>query len=109
MGPVRLGELPAQGQGRRVTKASQSKFGFIDKLFDFLCLVLAEPRTTQQLLEVTSYKPDTIYGYLRKGEEHGLIYIQRWVIVRGRERAVWAIQPKPFALPNAPPPSKGGA
>lgn len=83
--------------------------GFIDKLCDVLALILTEPRTTQELLEVTSYKPDTIYGYIEKGREHGLIYIQRWVIVRGRDRAVWAIQPKPFELGDAPAPAKAAS
>lgn len=78
--------------------------GFIDKLLDVLGLILAEPRTTAQLLDVTSYKPDTIYGYLEKGRSHGLIYIRAWDVSGRMPKAIWAIQPKPFELPDAVPP-----
>ena len=81
--------------------------GFIEKLLDVAVLLLEEPRTPQQLIEITDYKPDTIYKYLDKGRDFGLFYIIDYVTAAapGRQpQPRYAFQSKPFDKPNAPKP-----
>lgn len=82
--------------------------GFIEKLLDVLALVLDEPRTAKQMLEITEYKADTIHKYMDKAIDFGLVYIVRYddhPLPGRKPQAVYAMQPKPFELKSAPPPS----
>lgn len=81
--------------------------GFIEKLLDVEALILEEPRTPQQLIELTECKADTIHKYLDRGQDFGLLYIIRYApptMPGRRPQPVYAFQPKPFELPNAPVP-----
>lgn len=82
--------------------------GFIEKLLDVEALILEEPRTSQQLIELTECKPDTINKYLDRGIDFGLLYIVRYAPPSApgrRPQPVYAFQPKPFQLQNAPVPA----
>lgn len=82
--------------------------GFIEKLLDVLALVLAEPRTVRQMLEITEYKADTLHKYMDRAIDYGLVYICRYDPhpLPGREpRAVYAMQPSPFKYQSVPRPS----
>lgn len=84
--------------------SSRPSDGFIEKMLDVLVLVLERPRTLSEMLEITEYKPDTIRKYMKMAVEYGLVYIMRYDThpIPGRKpRAVFAMQPKPFEVPNA--------
>jgi len=81
--------------------------GFIEKLMDVLSLILSEPRTPRQIIEITDYKADTVHKYLDKGIDFGLVYIVAYEpqSAPGRRRQpIYAHQASPFEKPNAPPP-----
>ena len=81
--------------------------GFIEKLMDVLSLILSEPRTPRQIIEITEYKADTVHKYLDKGIDFGLVYIIAYEPATGpgrRPQPVYASQSKPFEKPNAPVP-----
>ena len=82
--------------------------GFIEKLMDVLALILEEPRTPRQIIELTEYKPDTVHNYLDKGIDFGLVYIIRYESPTApgrRHQPVYAVQSKPFEKASAKVPS----
>lgn len=82
--------------------------GFIEKLLDVLALILEEPRTPRQIIELTEYKSDTVHNYLDKGINFGLVYIIRYeppTAPGRRHQPVYAIQAKPFEKSSAKVPS----
>jgi hypothetical protein len=81
--------------------------GFIEKLLDVLVLILGEPRTVREMLELTEYKADTIHKYMDKAMDYGLVYIVSYAEATApgrRQQPIYAMQPSPFERPNAPPP-----
>ena len=90
-----------------MTGAPRPSDGFIEKLLDVLALILSAPRTARQLTEITEYKADTIHKYLDKSIDFGLVYIVRYedpTAPGRRPQPVYATQPSPYELPNAPAP-----
>lgn len=90
-----------------MTRQARKPCGFIEKLLDVEALIMEQPRTAQQIIELTEYKPDTIYKYLDKGVDFGLLFIERYAPAQApgkRPQAVYAFQQKLFGRANAPVP-----
>jgi hypothetical protein len=110
MGAVQLGELQTESKESVLTTPQAAPAGFIGKLFATMALLLPRPMTAAELIEATGYKPDTIYNYILRGREHGVIYIIDFVDVDGvrAPQARYAVQPKrPFGMADAKLKSSG--
>ncbi len=83
---------------------NEAPVGFIDKLYAAIAMLMLGPRTASQMIDETGYKPDTVYNYILRGREHGVLYIHDYVLVQGARapQARYAVQPeKPFGRPDA--------
>lgn len=75
----------------------------IRKILDVLALLRKQPRTLEQLVDLTEMSPAAIKGYLQAARDEGFVYVleRRRVPRRGPRTPVFAWQPTPFEIPDA--------
>jgi predicted transcriptional regulator len=66
-------------------------------VLDTLVLIMKQPRTVQDLIDVTGRAQDVLYRHMRVLHNNGLVYFVEHETARRNQRT-WHAQPKPFLM-----------